>query len=278
MVGSGLARHSAVTSCDPAQFPGVWPPPLPPRVDPSGDPAVLHRVRPGGQPHRTQPAHCRVPARQGRSRLVAIRHEKGRLCDGSRVGQSLAVPQAPQARGQLRRHRWRRVQAALPLRASERVGDVVRCAERECGARTQPRGQDGRVFAQHGRGWRLPLPPGARRRPGLERGHWLLWLPRARRLVRPTAICRHSGHRIDQDGGDQALAGGQAGARWHPAEGQDHPRDRRGARHRHRSGLPLAACTLCIQHTTRDDALHREIARALGRQAGGVQAVRGPAG
>ncbi len=185
----GRRRHAADAAGRAPQLPAHRARPLPARADPARDQPVLRREQ------QRRPA--RSAATTARSSTSAPRANSTR-CPSA----PSATSTPPATSGSTTR--WRRsnpittcarvVVGGARLHAAvfgvdlQRLGDELRLAQQERGARAQRRREAGRLRAQHGRRRPEPVPPRAWRRPGLADRHRLLRLPHARRPLRPRRV------------------------------------------------------------------------------------------
>mmetsp|Transcript_14459 Transcript_14459/g.30552 ORF Transcript_14459/g.30552 Transcript_14459/m.30552 type:complete len:246 (-) Transcript_14459:589-1326(-) len=168
-----------------AKLPCPRPLPLHVRVDPTGDPAVLHRNRPRGRALLALNALAHLPALQGAARHARAWHAARRLQGGLRMDQPLDVPGASQRREQARSNRRSSMHQALLGLPPQHLGDELRRALGERDQRSQPRGETWWVLSQHWRGRSLQVSP-SRWRRRLEHWHRILCVRQesARRLAR----------------------------------------------------------------------------------------------
>ena len=223
------ARRGAEPPRDPAQLSGDRPLPLPARVHPARDPAVLHRGRQRVGAVLAPAAIARLPARQERLRQAPVRHADGRLGGRLRMDEPFAAAFGARV-ARLSRHDRRRPGPAVQREPLQHLGDELRRALGQRHPRAQRRREDRQLRARHRRRLDQPAPPRPRRRPDLGDRLGLLRLLRRRRLVLRGALHRQRARPAGQDDRAEALARRQARPRRRAAGPEGDDRDRRGAR------------------------------------------------
>ena len=140
----------------------------------------------------------------------------------------------------------------------QHLGDELRRAVAERGARAQCRREEGRLRPRHRRGRRQPLSPRDGRRHHLGDRLRLFRLPQPRRHLQSGRVRADRRRRPDQDGRAQDQPGRQARPRRRAAGGQGLRGDFGDPRRRHGRGLHLAGLSHGVLDADRDDAVHRQ--------------------